>query len=369
MRDLANLLRNARSEPKTEAMKLMDFDGTYEDWSTFYDTFYALVHKRNYEDIQKFNMLRTHLKGDALRECKGAPLTGANYLNILRKLRFKFGNQRLLMDVMLEKLLKKPKYTSMSQFGDAVAYARGEVETMMTQGITLEHPEANTFLLKCLTRIMPDEIMAKWNLSVTAREKEINLSLPDTPWNLSMIPLRNDIMVEDFLQFCELRVSARQADDIKAKTDGKKSGGGGRWSKAKAGAATALVTAVDPLNVNVATGEPQKRQKKVKSEPSNGLAATVAGEAPPPTWDVSKFHLTGCVWCGANHAPTGCAKHKGFPPRERWARIRYRHTKNNENLCFQCLGPHRVNDCTGPPCGLNGCPERHHRFICRADGN
>jgi hypothetical protein len=367
MRDLVTYLQSSQADPKMETMKLMDFDGSkYDEWTPFYDAFHALVHKHSrMADIQKFHMLRTHLKGEALLECKGAPLTGANYFNVLRKLRFKYGNPRHLMSVMTDRLHDKPRYQSMSQLGEAVAFIRGEVETMMTQGLTLEHPEANMFLMKYLTRIVPAEILPKWNLAVTAQETEINLSLPDSPWELSMIPLRSDVMVEDFLQFCELRVSARQADAIKAANTGNQSKGGSRWGKTKA---AALVAISDPPNVNVATGDSKK--KKPKAEPSNGLvAAAPAGGAPRIPWDTSKFHLTGCVWCGANHAPTGCLKYKLFPPPERWGRIRYRHTKNNEDLCLQCLGPHRVNDCTGVPCGLNECTGRHHKFICRAPGN
>ncbi|XP_014676029.1 PREDICTED: uncharacterized protein LOC106816010 [Priapulus caudatus] len=64
---------------------LPHFDGNVMTWFSFWDSYEAAVHKReDLAPVEKFNYLRSVLKGDAYRAISGMELSNANYKNALR---------------------------------------------------------------------------------------------------------------------------------------------------------------------------------------------------------------------------------------------------------------------------------------------
>jgi len=65
---------------KLPKIKLPYFDGSYDNWSAFYDTFQSLIHKNNkISDIEKFHYLRGALKDSAAKVIQHLEVSAMNY--------------------------------------------------------------------------------------------------------------------------------------------------------------------------------------------------------------------------------------------------------------------------------------------------
>jgi hypothetical protein len=63
-------------------LNLIHFDGKYENWGEFYDSFCAVVYTNNnpnLSDVQRFYYLRTSLEGDAVQVIQLMNASGSNY--------------------------------------------------------------------------------------------------------------------------------------------------------------------------------------------------------------------------------------------------------------------------------------------------
>lgn len=91
--------------PSLPKISLFEFDGEIENWPTFYDTFVSLVHKRNFEEVDKFHYLLSCVRGPALNLVKSLPITAANYSLVWKSLLEKYQDERALIGRYLNKLL------------------------------------------------------------------------------------------------------------------------------------------------------------------------------------------------------------------------------------------------------------------------
>lgn len=69
------------------------FDGNVTQWKLYYESFKAAVHESNLSNIEKFNYLKSFLKGNALQVIDGLALTNENYEAALKLLQERFGNE------------------------------------------------------------------------------------------------------------------------------------------------------------------------------------------------------------------------------------------------------------------------------------
>ena len=60
-------------------MPLPTFDGSFDNWIKFRDSFQAIVHEREITNIDKFHYLNQALKGDAARVIQSLGISDANY--------------------------------------------------------------------------------------------------------------------------------------------------------------------------------------------------------------------------------------------------------------------------------------------------
>ncbi|XP_063416451.1 uncharacterized protein LOC134698089 [Mytilus trossulus] len=74
-------------------------------------------------------------------------------------------------------------------------------------------------------------------------------------------------------------------------------------------------------------------------------------------YDSKNRNLTSkpCIYCNDIHAPTACMKVKNLDDRKR--------TIKEKQLCFNCLGSHRIAHCKSKKTCKN-CSKRHHTSIC-----
>ena len=82
---------------KLPTITLPKFDGTYDQWLEFRDTYLSMIHNsESLENIQKFHYLRSVLTGDALQVVKALEFTTDNYLVAWSLLENRYNNDRLL---------------------------------------------------------------------------------------------------------------------------------------------------------------------------------------------------------------------------------------------------------------------------------
>ncbi|XP_055634337.1 uncharacterized protein LOC129774599 [Toxorhynchites rutilus septentrionalis] len=109
---------NAHTFVRLPQISLPEFDGNYENWLQFHDTFRALIDSSSeLSNIQKFHYLRAALKGDALKLIDAYPMSDANYRVAWDGLVIRFSNTYLLKKRHLNALLEYPKIKKESAIG------------------------------------------------------------------------------------------------------------------------------------------------------------------------------------------------------------------------------------------------------------
>ncbi|XP_055590853.1 uncharacterized protein LOC129742940 [Uranotaenia lowii] len=95
---------------KLPTISLPTFDGDLNDWLTFHDSFNSLIHSSTeIPSIQKFQYLRSALKGDALALVESLTITSANYVVAWESLLSRYSNKYLLKKKHLQAITSFPK--------------------------------------------------------------------------------------------------------------------------------------------------------------------------------------------------------------------------------------------------------------------
>ncbi|XP_053698923.1 uncharacterized protein LOC128745882 [Sabethes cyaneus] len=100
---------------KLPTISLPEFDGDYNQWLTFHDTFSALIHDNaEVPAIQKFHYLRAALKGEAAQLIESIGISSANYSIAWQTLISRYANDYLLKKRHLQALLDCPRMNTES---------------------------------------------------------------------------------------------------------------------------------------------------------------------------------------------------------------------------------------------------------------
>ncbi|KAJ8947301.1 hypothetical protein NQ317_003027, partial [Molorchus minor] len=94
---------------KLPRINLPSFDGTYNNWLYFKDTFNSIVHdNRTISDVQKFHYLRSCLKGEAAELIKSLEVSSANYNAAWQLINARYENKNLLINNHIKSLFNLP---------------------------------------------------------------------------------------------------------------------------------------------------------------------------------------------------------------------------------------------------------------------
>ena len=73
-------MSSANIDTRLPIIQLPSFDGNFNDWIRFRDTFLSLIHNNpSISDLQRFHYLNSALKGSAARVVKSLGISGTNY--------------------------------------------------------------------------------------------------------------------------------------------------------------------------------------------------------------------------------------------------------------------------------------------------
>jgi len=105
----ANIWSQSTPGPiKPTQIDIRPFGGDVMKWREFWDQFEASVDRHNYSPIDKFNYLKSKLKGEALSAISGYELSVDNYRVRVDVLKQRFGNPQLIVDAHYQNLSRLP---------------------------------------------------------------------------------------------------------------------------------------------------------------------------------------------------------------------------------------------------------------------
>jgi hypothetical protein len=90
-------------------IQIPEFSGHFEKWLSFRDVFQSLMHNNNnLNSIEKMHYLKSSLSGDALHTIENLAISGANYDEAWSLLEKRYGNERLIVQAHIRKILNSP---------------------------------------------------------------------------------------------------------------------------------------------------------------------------------------------------------------------------------------------------------------------
>lgn len=111
--NLSNIWSQSTPGPiKPPQIDIRPFDGDVMKWREFWDQFEASVDKASYSPVDKFNYLKSKLRGDALSAISGYELSNSNYSVVVDVLKQRFGNPQLIVDAHYRSLSHLPMATN-----------------------------------------------------------------------------------------------------------------------------------------------------------------------------------------------------------------------------------------------------------------
>lgn len=148
---------------KLPTISLPQFDGDYNDWLAFHDTFLALIHSnQDVPDIQKFHYLKSTVVGEAAQVIESFAISAANYPLAWQALVSRYSNEYLLKKRHLQAMLeiqRVKKETTASLHGIVDEFER-HTKILRQLGEPVE--AWSTILEHLLCVRLPDDSLKAW---------------------------------------------------------------------------------------------------------------------------------------------------------------------------------------------------------------
>lgn len=157
---------------KLPKIELPKFDGNAIQWLSFWQTFEATIHNRkDLSTIEKLHYLKSLLHGEAAQTVDGFTLIAENYGDILEVLRKRYGNQKMIIEYHIRKLLSLKPVKEVWNLA-ALRRLMTEVTTHLRTLKNLEvKPERCTEILEVkMKELFPEEIVLIYERQKTEKD-------------------------------------------------------------------------------------------------------------------------------------------------------------------------------------------------------
>ncbi|XP_050488681.1 uncharacterized protein LOC126872619 [Bombus huntii] len=147
---------------KLPEIHLPTFDGTIENWHSFYDFFLSTIDRsERLASVQKFHYLRSSLTGKAARSIQSLDITELNYSIAIDVLKEKFDCHRQVCMRHWDLIFDYPKITkeTLEAIDDFLETVRVNLQALEKLG---EPVTSNVVLIKLFTSKLPSAIIRKW---------------------------------------------------------------------------------------------------------------------------------------------------------------------------------------------------------------
>jgi hypothetical protein len=139
------------------------FDGTIEEWNSFYDTFVSTIDRNEkLTPVQKYHYLRSSVTGKAARSIQSLDITESNYAIAINMLREKFDCHRRVCMRHWHLTRDYPKISK--ETPDAIEDFLDTVQINLKTLEKLGEPvTSNVVLIDLLTTKLPSSTIRKWH--------------------------------------------------------------------------------------------------------------------------------------------------------------------------------------------------------------
>lgn len=166
-----NTVRNIHNI-KLPVIPMPKFDGNYENWLEFRDTFESLIHKDNtLEDAYKFHYLRGSLTGGARQIIASLEFSSENYKTAWELICNRFNNNRILVQNHLKGLFNVKKVSEPSSH--SIRRILDEITKHLRALRTLNEPTDHwdTLIIYLITTKLDNETLREWEENKSNFEK------------------------------------------------------------------------------------------------------------------------------------------------------------------------------------------------------
>ncbi|XP_053682608.1 uncharacterized protein LOC128733054 [Sabethes cyaneus] len=166
------LIPSGLAKVKLPTITLPEFDGDFNNWLTFHDTFVSMIHaSTEISCVQKFHYLRAALKGEAANLIQSITITAANYSVAWDTLVKLYSNKAILRKKHIRALLKYPKIlnSNVDALHKIVDDFQRHVKVLQQLGEPVEH--FSSILIELLEDKLDDASLQAWEESVSSEEQ------------------------------------------------------------------------------------------------------------------------------------------------------------------------------------------------------
>ena len=153
-------LTNLPTHAKLPKLELKKFSSNSISWHPFWESFESAIHKNiNLNDVDKFQYLKSLLKGSAAETISGLALTNSNYNHTVELLTKRFGSKQLIISKHIElliQLLKVNDGNDLKQLRQLLDRTEAAVRSL--QGIGISTETYGTSLTPVIMGKIPQEL-------------------------------------------------------------------------------------------------------------------------------------------------------------------------------------------------------------------
>lgn len=310
---------------KLPQIKLPSFDGSFDQWLEFRNSYLTMIHTRkDLDPIHKFHYLRSSLSDTALRVINSLEFTAPNYAHAWELLENRFHNNRLLVHNHVKSL-----FTSPSLSKECPSQIRRLIDATLRNLRALQSLDEPTESWDTLIIYL---VVSKLDYS-TEREWETHkgLLLSDSRKKAGRLAL------DDLLNF--LRNRADMLDMIKS------------------GNNKSNMTSSQSSQFKFRNEVKQSSDHK-KLVASTHTYSSVASNKKGTNLKNNAYRHQGrtCTLCGDDHVLYTCAKFLNMSIHDRWNLVK------DKKLCQNCIrDSHSPNECVFGSCKL--CNRKHNTLL------
>lgn len=161
------LQKNQGDEEYRESVRLPQlniekFTGDIEKYREFMDIFTVMIHKKKYEDVEKFFYLKSYLTGDAEKLIQGMSSTSANYHIALEILETNFGSEEVLINNHVSKLINLEKYDERNKTSLRVLFNKVNRHVRELETLNITSEMYSVFLVPIVLSKLSEELRKMW---------------------------------------------------------------------------------------------------------------------------------------------------------------------------------------------------------------
>lgn len=303
---------------KLPHIQITPFDGKYEDWLEFKETFVSIMKKYNGDNVEKFVHLKTFLRGDALNTIKHLKPKNDSYEAAWELLKDQFENKNAIIEAHLATLMNLP--TIVNQFPSTLT-------------------QANTTTKSCLAALHTFDILTEtWDpMIVFILKQKLGPELR-SKWEEKREGSHESATLKEFLQFLDIRhkilISTPQRNNFKPAA-----------SEFKQRPTKAFIQTIDDNNTTAHSNQASASDQMQISENENDDVDAV----------IMYSRNESCGICNNPHRVFLCPKLANDSTES----LRLVQEKQ---LCTNCLYKHSINDCISKG-SCKVCGQRHHTLL------